>query len=117
MKGGTLKGISAWLQKHTVPIHIIAGTNVCFNSGNTYGIKIGRGDMVELLSILNEAYRYDIFADSNTCIKTIHGKISSYTYSYRGKKGIDCNGLFKDSRWTNSLQARYIALINKLIKL
>ena len=95
---------------------IIAGTNVSFNPGNSYGSKISRSDMIELISILNEAYRYDLFADSNSCIKTIHGKLSSYQYSYRGSKGIDCNALFKDDGRGNSLQTRYNNLINKLIK-
>ena len=96
---------------------IIVATNVFFNPGNSYGVTISRSDMIELISILNEAYRYDLFADSNSCIKTIHGKISSYQYSYRGRNGIDCNGLFKDGNRSNTLKMRYINLISKLINI
>lgn len=96
---------------------IYSGTNVGFGSGSTSAKKIARKHMVELIAILNEAYNYNLFADSNTCIKTVHGDICSYQYSYRGKSGAACSCLFKDNNGPASLQMRYTDLINKLIKL
>lgn len=95
---------------------ITISSDISFMPGPTVVKKINVEDMGELLSILNEAYDYNLFAKSNTSINTVHGKTLTYEYTYRGKSGIDCGRLFEGNSRADVLQTRYNKLIEKLLK-
>lgn len=78
--------------------------------------EIAPNDMKELIAILDEAKTFNLFENSNTAIRTIHGVSCTYNYYYLGASGNNCLGLFIDDSRTDALWKRYNTLIDKLTK-